>query len=233
MALTESAALVLLAAGQGSRAGGDIPKQFAVHRSGLPLITMAIQRALAAGAWAQIIVTAPPDGVDRMARVLAESAIPAATVVAGGTARVDSMIAAVAAVDDRISPICVVHDGTRPLTPPRLFSAVLAELASGRVDAAWPGGRPSNSVFDTSGDVPCLLPPRQLQWAATPIAARTDAVRQVLSGAREKERALAAQLIESGVTWATVPDSPLNFKVTTPEDLDLALRMDVTLTPST
>lgn len=226
MALTEGAALVLLSAGQGSRAGGQVPKQFAVHRSGHALVVLGLRRALAAGAWGKVVAVAPPEGVDRLQDALVASGIADATVVQGGIARVDSMANGLAAIDAAVTPVCVVHDGTRPFTPPEIFTSVLAEVCSGRVEAAWPGGRPANTLFDTSGGLPRLLPPGGLLTAATPIAALTRTASRVLAHTGERERALAALLVSSGVTWTTVPDSPLNFKVTTPEDLELAVRME-------
>lgn len=218
------AALVLLAAGRGQRAGGPTAKQFAVDGRGRSILARAAAAAAAAVEWSQIIIVAPPDELGPAATTLAAAALPRAQVVPGGDGRMDSLKRGVAAIDASTS-IAVVHDGTRPFTPPALVRSVVEIVSAGGSDAAWPAARPANTVLTLAGATPRALPPADLLAVATPIAVRVPLLLEVLAAQGGPDGAVVPLLVSSGASWATVPDSPLNFKVTTTQDLRDALDM--------
>ncbi|MBM3595631.1 MAG: bifunctional 2-C-methyl-D-erythritol 4-phosphate cytidylyltransferase/2-C-methyl-D-erythritol 2,4-cyclodiphosphate synthase [Alphaproteobacteria bacterium] len=114
------AAAVIVAAGQGLRAGQPVPKQFALWR-GKPLLRHSAERFSAAG-FAPIVV-AIPDGADEIAaRALA--GIASARFVTGGTTRQASVRVALEALEGDAPWLVFIHDAARPLIP----SAVLNRL---------------------------------------------------------------------------------------------------------
>lgn len=227
MAVSSGLALILLAAGQGSRAGGDVPKQFAKDRHGRTVMAAGADRACADVEWTQVIVVVPPADLDEARASLSHVAWKGAEVVivAGGPGRLDSLAFGLEAVDAERSPICVVHDGTRPFTPSLIFRSVVDAVLGGEVEAAWPSSRPANTVLsqDSAGLSP--VPSSALMVVSTPIAARTDLVLMTVRSRPGSEGALVPLLLAAGARWTTVPDSPLNFKVTTEQDLRDALSL--------
>lgn len=218
------AALVLLAAGRGERAGGTTAKQFAVDRHGRSLLARGA--AVAAGIeWSQVVVVAPPDHQVTARSAIAAAGPTGAQIIAGGAGRLDSLKRGVEVIDPAMTSIVVVHDGTRPFTPRALLHGVAEIVRAGEADAAWPAARPANTVVSMADAVPRAFVPAELLVVATPIAVRLEVLQQVLAGAVGSEGALVPLILSSGARWETVPDSPLNFKVTTPQDLTDALEL--------
>ncbi len=147
-----------------------------------------------------------------------------AAVVPGGESRSESVANAMKEVD---SELVVVHDAARPLAPPRLFDAVVAELAADPECDALVAAVP---VADTvkralAGRVIDTVPRSELWAVQTPQAFRTEALRSALD-ADPAALAMAtddASLIEAagGVVRILRWDEP-NLKVTTRSDLTIA-----------
>ena len=87
-------AAVIVAAGQGLRAGGPVPKQFAIWR-GKPLVRHSAEALATLGA--QPIVVAIPEGADTVARD-ALAAIHGIRLIVGGATRQLSVRAALEAL---------------------------------------------------------------------------------------------------------------------------------------
>jgi len=225
MAVNQDAGIILLAGGQGTRAGGSTPKQFALHRSGQTLLALAAKSAYDAQPWSQFIVVAPPDALELTTSIVKNVGIASAVVVPGGDSRLDSLARGLEALDTSASPLCVVHDGTRPFTPPELFAEVLELVRSGAADAAWPGRTVANTIFETSDGAHHLRSPSDFLIAGTPIAAHTQLVKSLIKNNTQTDFVLTAMLVESGTKWLTVDDSPLNFKVTSFRDLKDAVEL--------
>ena len=125
-----STAAIVVAAGQGLRAGGNVPKQFAPWR-GKPLVRHSVEALMRAGV-ARIVVVIPA-GAEAMAR----NALAGLDVefIAGGATRQDSVAAGLALLTNRPPDAVLIHDAARPgLSSPvigRLLQAL--ESASGAV----------------------------------------------------------------------------------------------------
>lgn len=116
-------AAVIVAAGQGLRAGQGVPKQFALWR-GKPVVRHSVEAMVALGV-APIIV-AIPAGAEAIARdALAE--LPAVTLVTGGKTRQLSVRAALEALGPAAPDQVLIHDAARPV--------VLAEVVARLLDA--------------------------------------------------------------------------------------------------
>ena len=125
-----STAAIVVAAGQGLRAGGNVPKQFAPWR-GKPLVRYSVEALMRAGV-ARIVVVIPAG-----AEAMAGNALAGLDVefIAGGAMRQDSVAAGLALLTNRPPDAVLIHDAARPgLSSPvigRLLQAL--ESASGAV----------------------------------------------------------------------------------------------------
>lgn len=231
MALTRQVDLIVLAAGRGERAGAPVPKQFAragpAEQSRTTVLMATLARAAAAGLGGRVVVTVPEGWQDEGRAAAAAAGLPEADVIVGGPGRLASLhLAADHLMRDRDpAQVVVVHDGTRPFTPPDLFTAVVS--AQEGHDAAWPAAALANAVLTRATDDGRWQPglSSDLLACATPIATTLAILRAAMAARTSDEGALIAGLVGLGVDWVTVPDSPLNFKVTTERDLRDAVAM--------
>lgn len=206
--------LILVAAGVGHRLQRETPKAL-VPVGGRPILSWALD-AFAPFAFARIVVAAPPDRVDDVARILEGRALS----VPGGKTRSESVRRGFDALTPREGDIVLVHDAARPLIAAQEVEAVLrAAEQTGAAIAAVP-------LVDTikkveAGRILTTIDREGLFGAATPQAFRADLLRRALATRRETtdEAALCEGL---GIPVAVVPVSRLSFKITTPEDLEVA-----------
>ncbi len=113
-------AAVIVAAGQGLRAGQPLPKQFAPWR-GRPLVRHSAQ-ALADAGITPIVVTIPP-GAEELAQT-ALAGLPGIRLVTGGDTRQASVRLALEALAGDPPELVLIHDAARP----RLSAAVITRL---------------------------------------------------------------------------------------------------------
>ena len=135
MAAIEGLTAILLAAGRGERAGGDVAKQYRRmgQRSVLAHAYASLRAIRGMGAIA-VVVGEGEDG--RAAEALGDIA-PAPLFVTGGAERRDSVrraidyLASLSALPDHI----LVHDSARPFIPAEVADRLLAALGGGAVAA--------------------------------------------------------------------------------------------------
>ena len=211
-----SVAVIIPAAGSGSRFGGDIPKQFRLL-GGKPILQRVVERFLAHERVGRIIVA--------VAEMLVDEAKQTERVrfVAGGATRQQSVSNALRFVEGE--DLVAVHDAVRPFFNYATFGALLdAAAAHG---AAFPGVPVTETIHFVQDERIVQTPERQLLFAAqTPQCFRTAILRDVLARAAgddaTDEAGLAARL---GYDVRLVPGDAINFKITRPEDLAMAERM--------
>jgi 2-C-methyl-D-erythritol 4-phosphate cytidylyltransferase len=173
------------------------------------------------------IVLGVPEGWEEPATLLADDLVAGkvAAAVAGGSTRVGSVAAGLAAVPDD-ADLILVHDAARPFAARELVSRVLEAL--GQADGAVPGVPLTDTVKRVRDGMVVETPDRsQLVAVQTPQGFRADVLRRahaqaadVLAGATD-----CASLVEAaGGTVAVVEGDPANLKVTTPDDLAEARR---------
>tara|TARA_R110000751_G_scaffold2018_17_gene10067 strand:+ start:152181 stop:153323 length:1143 start_codon:yes stop_codon:yes gene_type:complete len=162
-------AAIVVAAGQGLRAGQPLPKQFARWR-GKPVLRHSVESLLAAGA--SPLVIAVPENAEQAAHA-ALSGLEGHRLVTGGETRQQSVARALRAVGaaERV----LIHDAARPDLP----RAVIARLLAALNDHA--GAIPVLPVvdslsLDTGGMMSGTAPREQLRRVQTPQAFRFAAI---------------------------------------------------------
>jgi len=202
-------AAVIVAAGRGSRAGGDIPKQWQML-AGQPVVahTLAAFRPHVD----QLVLVIHPDDRDRAA-ALAGNAL----VVDGGATRDASVRAALEALEGTGVARVLIHDGARPLVDVGVIGRVLAALEE------YPGAAPALPVTDAlwrgRGGLVAGTQDRVDLWRAqTPQGFRLDAI----LAAHRAHPGQAADDVEvaraAGLDVAIVEGNEANLKLTFPGD---------------
>lgn len=214
--------VLLLAAGRGERLGSE-PKAF-VRLGGTTLIRLSAAAAAAATLVDHIVVAVPKGRVNDARSEMVGLSVPW-TVVCGGATRQDSAWEALCACAD--SAAVAVHDAARPYCPPSLFDACLERLDT--FEAAIAAVDPVDTVKECAeGMVVRTLDRSSLVMVQTPQAFRTEVYREAHEAAR-RDGAHAtddAALVERiGVRVAVVPGTRSNIKITTSEDLSIAISM--------
>ena len=209
-------AVIIPAAGTGTRFGGQLPKQF--HPlAGKPLIQHVIERFLLDENVTRVIVP--------VAEMLLGSVKNSERVVwvAGGATRQQSVIRGLA--ETRDAELIAVHDAARPLFSEATFHAVVA--ARREFGAALPVVPVTDTIHAMSDDATVreTLDRSMLAAAQTPQCFRADILRDILVRAQLEgiegtdEAGLAARF---GYTVKAVAGDPRNLKITVPEDLVIA-----------
>jgi 2-C-methyl-D-erythritol 4-phosphate cytidylyltransferase len=144
--------------------------------------------------------------------------------VPGGAQRSHSVRAALEAAGDGLD-VVLVHDAARPLVTAQIVRDCLAALTAD-VDAAIAAAPVADTVKEADGhDVVRTLDRARLWAVQTPQVFRAEALRDVLA---QDDVILAAATDDASLVEArggrvlVVPSPRDNFKVTTPEDLQLA-----------
>lgn len=125
-------AAVVVAAGQGLRAGQPLPKQFAAWR-GRPVVRHSVEALARFGV--EPIVVAIPEGADDVAGK-ALAGIPGVRLVTGGATRQESVRRALEALAGNSPDLVLIHDAARPGLGKAVIERLLAALD--RHEAAIP-----------------------------------------------------------------------------------------------
>ncbi|RYY32798.1 MAG: 2-C-methyl-D-erythritol 4-phosphate cytidylyltransferase, partial [Sphingomonadales bacterium] len=116
-------AAIVVAAGQGLRAGQSVPKQFAKWR-GKSVVRHSVEALLAAGASG--VFVAIPEGAEEIASA-ALAALPV-RFVTGGATRQRSVALALEALAGQNPDRVLIHDAARPELPADVITRLLAAL---------------------------------------------------------------------------------------------------------
>lgn len=217
-------AIIVVAAGSGTRLAGGAPKAF------VGIDTRSILRHALDGVFSaapmQVVVVAP-EGFEGQAesdlRAAAGERVDLARVVTGGATRQESVAAGLAALWGDVDTV-LVHDAARALTPPTVIDAVVAAVDGGT------GVLPMLPVVDTlkkvDGDTIIAAVDRaELAAAQTPQGFPRGLLVSAYAAARDSGTEFtddAALFAAAGHRVRRIPGSERGFKITTPADLERA-----------
>lgn len=216
--------LLIPAAGMGTRLGADRPKAL-IELSGAPLLVHTLRRFDAVGLAHRCVIAIAPQAHDTFRQCLGQY-FPATqiTLVAGGAERQDSVCNGLAALGPS-TEIVLIHDAARPFVSAQsIQDSITAAAEFGAATVAIPS-IDTILVADADGFLQ-ETPDRKALWACqTPQTFRVDVLRHAHDTAKRERFAGtddATLVRRAGGRVRLVMGSPLNFKVTTPQDLELA-----------
>jgi 2-C-methyl-D-erythritol 4-phosphate cytidylyltransferase len=166
-----------------------------------------------------VSIESPPKKATTLVRSLMRAGVT--RLVAGGPRRQDSVLNGLRATDPAL-PFVMIHDAARPFVAPGDLKAVAAKTRE--CGAAMLAHPVRDTVKRVSGDTIRETIDRTPLWAAqTPQCFRREVLLQAFERHGRKDvtddAALAAL---DGVQCHVVQGSAQNFKITTPEDMELA-----------
>lgn len=214
-----TATAILLCAGKGERLDARVDKAL-VPLAGRPLFTWSLEALERSLAIERIVVVGP---VKRMQELLAASGFTPRKIAAwsdGGRERQDSVARGLHVMPDDATMVAI-HDCARALVTPDLIARVVG-------DAVQHGGAiAALALADTLkrgalGVIETTVPRQGLWCAQTPQVFRREWIVAAHAAASRQATDDAALVEAIGHRVHLTPGEPLNFKITTPQDLELA-----------
>jgi 2-C-methyl-D-erythritol 4-phosphate cytidylyltransferase / 2-C-methyl-D-erythritol 2,4-cyclodiphosphate synthase len=218
-------AALIVAAGRGSRFGGDMPKQYCLL-AGKPVLAQTVAAFVGHPLVAMIQTVIHADDAALYAEAVGSSQQKLRPPVKGGATRQASVLAGLEALSDQGVDIVLIHDAARPFVSVHVINdAIQAARDHG---AAVPGAAVTDTIVAIDTGVIAATPDRAtLRAVQTPQAFRFDLIlaahRKAASGGR-------AFTDDGGVATAAghavhvFKGDSANVKITTQDDLARANR---------
>lgn len=229
-------AVVILAAGSGSRVGATVDGA-PVNKVLLPLVDApvlahSVRTALATPGVRRVVVVARPGEESQVAEALVPhlpvdpvaSGTAEVALVTGGASRHASERAALRTLTPWVAAgeieVVAIHDGARPLASRELFSATITAAAEhgGAIPVAPVAGLVTADARPAPADLAGVQTPQAFR-AGLLLKAYDRADREDFEGT---DTASCVERWGEGVRIAAVPSTARNLKVTFPEDVALA-----------
>ena len=226
---SQSVALVVVAAGRGTRIGAERPKQY-LPCAGRPLLAHTLEALAASWRFSAVTVAIHADDRALYDEALAHLSPAARAAIGrpaiGGATRQQSVLAGLEALAPAGPDLVLIHDAARPFPSPGLVARAVE--AAQRHGAAAPGTPLSDTVkqVDAEGKVLATPPRASLRAVQTPQAFRFPLI--LKAHRRAAMQGLADLTDDVAVAeWAGAPafvfdGEPANLKVTTMQDLRAA-----------
>jgi 2-C-methyl-D-erythritol 4-phosphate cytidylyltransferase/2-C-methyl-D-erythritol 2,4-cyclodiphosphate synthase len=214
-----SVAAVIVAAGRGFRAGGNLPKQYR-ELAGEPVIRSSLSLFAWHGQIGAVQAVIHPD--DRSAYEAAAKGLRLLPPVPGGATRQASVRAGLQALSARAPDIVLIHDAARPFCSTELVSRAI--VACGETGAAIPALEVTDTIkrVDGDGHVAGTIDRAQLRAVQTPqafkFATLLNAHQRAIKEGRDDFTDDAALVEWAGIKVATFAGESGNVKLTTDED---------------
>lgn len=217
--------VVIVAAGSGTRLGGDTPKQF-LEIAGVPMLLRSIRPFVRHPSVAHVVVVLRAHDAAHPPGWLVPHVGAMLSLAEGGAERSDSVAAGVAALPATCS-VVLVHDAARPFVEAALIDRVIAAVRGGH--AAVPGLAVTDTIKEVDPADPSRIartvPRDGLRRAQTPQGFPRQVLEEAHARARRDGRSAtddAALVEQGGGSVRLVEGDARNVKVTTPMDLELA-----------
>lgn len=226
-------ALLIVAAGRGTRFGAGLPKQYRSF-GGAPLLAATITACHRALPDAEFLVVINGDDASLFQDVARHCAGIALRAVTGGATRQESVWHGLQALQAQAPDLVLIHDGVRPFATPELFQRVIsAACASG---AAIPGLALTDTIkqIDAAGTITGSLDRTRVMRVQTPQAFAFPLIfaahASLAAAGRFDLTDDAAVMAEAGHAVQVVTGEAGNLKVTFPEDLSVQPQLTDTRT---
>lgn len=214
--------VVVVAAGKGSRFGGDLPKQFSLLGDRPVLMHTVIRLARSMPA-ANITIVLSEAYVTYWERMCEIYGFVSPRVVVGGETRWESVRNAVNSLGAAPDDIIMVHDGVRPMVETKMMHRILDAMKDAA--AVIPVVPLTDSLRELNGDTGSHAIDRsQLVAVQTPQAFRAENLIEAYKLDYRPEFTDDASVYEAaGYGSPTLVDgSSTNIKITRPRDIDIA-----------
>jgi len=214
---------IIVAAGAGLRAGGDLPKQWR-PLLGKPVVRWSAEALRDAGA-DPLVVVCPAGDEDRARALLGD--LQGVILVNGGKERIDSVRAGLDALQSAAPEVVLIHDAARPFVTKAHVEALIEALAD--ADGALPALPVSDTVKRAGPDkrVSETVDRTHLWRAQTPQAFRFEVLTNAYAAwpADETPTDDAGVVERFGGVVALTPGDPLLIKLTYAEDFPMAEKL--------
>lgn len=214
---------LVVAAGRGSRVGGDLPKQY-LDLGGRPVLRHTLAAFATNPGVSAVRAVIHPD--DRPLYDAAAAGLSVLAPVSGGASRQESVRLGLESLAGLDPDLVLIHDGARPFVDADIIGRAVAALDD------HPGALVAVPLADTlkrgaDGMVTATIDRTALWRAQTPQAFRfrdiLDAHRTAAGGPELTDDAAVAE--RASLPVALVMGAEDNFKITTAADLDRARRL--------
>jgi 2-C-methyl-D-erythritol 4-phosphate cytidylyltransferase len=214
---------IIVAAGEGKRFGGDVPKQF-LEIAGKPLIIHTIQRFESCPEIDEIILLLPPTRAKDFSQLSKKHHLKKISkILSGGETRSASVLNGLNAVNSETAEIIAVHDGARPLvTVEEISSTIIKARETGAACLVAPV---TDTIKEISGNkILRTIDRARLRRALTPQCFRYEILRRAFEEIDFSENATdECFLVEKlGAEISLIEGSVKNIKITHPEDFAIA-----------
>ena len=215
---------IIVAGGEGNRAGGVVPKQFQLV-GGIPMLWWSVRAFHAEDASTEIILVLHPGFFDEWDTLYDE--LPEADkkikyrIVCGGRSRLESVQNGLMSVEDEGDVYVAVHDAARPLVDRELIER--GWEAAVREKAAVPVVDMTDSIrrLDEEGSV--AVPRKDYVKVQTPQVFEASLLKQAYSCELNANMTDDASVVEAyGHKISLFEGNQDNMKVTNPMDIEIA-----------
>ncbi len=215
---------VIVAGGEGNRAGGSIPKQFQLLK-GVPMLWWSVRAFHEEDPDTKIILVLHPGFLDDWDILFAE--LPEADrkipvhISCGGRSRLESVRNGLMSVPDVEDALVAIHDAARPLVSPSLIAR--GWEAAGKYKAAVPVTPMTDSIRRIEGTVSVAVPRKDYVKVQTPQVFDATLLKAAYYKTLTSDMTDDASVAEAaGSSIYLFEGSPYNMKVTDPLDLAVA-----------
>lgn len=219
-------AALIVAAGRGLRAGGDLPKQYRML-GGRRVLTRTLDAFAAHPKIEHILVVIHPDDLDLYESAVSHAPAKLLPHTIGGANRAESVLKGLGALNADQATHVLIHDAARPFVSAATINAVIDGLTTNDAAAAAIPATDSMRMADSAGEFVQPVSRENVYRMQTPQGFRLRQIREILTSAEAAGRLAdltddvsAAQA--AGLTVGVAKGDPSNIKLTTAEDFEMA-----------
>ena len=220
-----STTAIIVAAGQGTRFGGSMPKQFLLL-NGYPILAHTVQTFQSSKVIDDLIVVAGKQWLEYIRSEIVErfGIKKCRQILPGGEHRHDSVWEGLQTLDPKADGVVVVHDAVRPLFSKSLLERAVAGCE--HYDGCIPALPLHDTVKQIDGEaITATVSRAALRLAQTPQAFRQHVLIKAYKAALQEsfcgtDEAAFVERMHGRLCW--IEGEEINLKITTSRDLQLA-----------